>query len=104
MTKMEIANGTVHKMPRDLRDALLSKREVVNAWQSISPIARNEWICWVVSVKREETRKQHIKRTVIELKEGKKRPCCWIGCIHRNDKPMNASQKYILGKTSKKRS
>ncbi|MGD9202195.1 MAG: YdeI/OmpD-associated family protein [Chitinispirillia bacterium] len=53
-------------------------------WEDITPLARNEWICWVESTKKFETRKKRIKRVVEELKEGKRRPCCWPGCSHRN--------------------
>lgn len=83
MTKKDIATGVVHKMPADLRKALTSDRAVLAAWESLTPLARNEWICWVVSVKKPETRRNHIDRVRTELKEGMRRPCCWIGCIHR---------------------
>jgi uncharacterized protein YdeI (YjbR/CyaY-like superfamily) len=83
MTKKEIATGTIHKMPADLRKTLISDGAALAAWEDITPLARNEWICWVVSVKKPETRKNHIERTRAELKEGKRRPCCWAGCIHR---------------------
>src|SRR5690348_7962841 len=52
-------------------------------WEDITPLARNEWICWVISVKKPETRRQHIERVRTELKEGMRRPCCWPGCPHR---------------------
>ena len=78
-----IATGTVHHVPADLRKVLASDRVALKAWNDITPLARNEWICWVVSVKRPETRADHIKRTRTELIEGKRRPCCWAGCLHR---------------------
>ncbi len=81
---MTIASGTVHTIPADLRKALTSSPKSLTAWESLTPLSRNEWVCWVVSVKKEETRKNHIKRVVIELIEGKRRPCCWAGCIHRS--------------------
>ena len=83
MSKKEISGGVVHKLPDDLREALTSSKGALLAWEDITPLARNEWICWVLSVKKPETRKQHIKRTRTELIEGKRRPCCWGGCIHR---------------------
>ncbi len=85
-----------HKLPDDLKKALIDSSEAMIAWRSISPIARNEWICWTISVKQEATRKNHVKRTVRELAEGKRRPCCWIGCVHRTDKPISKSVKGIL--------
>jgi len=80
---MKISGGTVHKIPEDLKSALLSDKKSLLAWEDITPLARNEWICWVVSNKKQETRENHIKRAKNELKEGKRRPCCWAGCIHR---------------------
>ncbi len=103
MSKKGISNGTVHKMPNDLREALSSSSKALTAWEEITPLARNEWICWTISVKTEETRKHHIKRAVLELAAGKRRPCCWIGCVHRKDKSMSPSQKYVTGKMSKRK-
>jgi uncharacterized protein YdeI (YjbR/CyaY-like superfamily) len=100
---VKISNGSTHKLPDDLRKAIGSSSKALLAWEDITPLARNEWICWTISVKSEETRKQHVKRVVSELVEGKRRPCCWIGCVHRTDKPISRSQKYILGKVSKKK-
>lgn len=73
----------VHKVPADLQKALNSTAAVKAAWDDITPLARNEWICWVESVKKPETRKLHVERTRQELTEGKRRPCCWAGCPHR---------------------
>lgn len=103
MSKKNISSGTVHKMPTDLRKALLASEKALMSWEDITPLARNEWICWVESVKKQETRRKHIKRAIEELIEGKRRPCCWMGCVHRKDKPMSSSQKYILNKQSKKK-
>jgi hypothetical protein len=98
----EISSGTVHMLPSDLRRALLSERKALAAWEDITSLARNEWICWVTSVKRDETRREHVKRTVSELKEGMRRPCCWIGCIHRTDKSISPSVRSVLDERSKK--
>ncbi|HLC77135.1 MAG TPA: YdeI/OmpD-associated family protein [archaeon] len=82
MTKKEIATGVVHKVPADMRRAL-SSQAVRNAWNDLTPLSRNEWICWITSVKKSETRRNHIERACAELIEGKRRPCCWPGCHHR---------------------
>ena len=79
----KIAGGVVHKMPKDLQKALTSNRAALEAWEDITPLARNEWICWVEFVKKPETRKQHVERVRTELIEGMRRPCCWLGCPHR---------------------
>jgi uncharacterized protein YdeI (YjbR/CyaY-like superfamily) len=86
MAKAQISAGTVHDLPDDLRRALGSDARALTAWEDITPLARNEWICWVTIVKKEETRKEHVTRLVTQLKEGARRPCCWPGCPHRNPK------------------
>ena len=83
MVKTEIADGVVHKMPADLRKSLTSAAAALAAWGDITPLARNEWICWIESAKLIETRRRRIERTRKELIQGKRRPCCWAGCIHR---------------------
>ncbi|OGK64519.1 hypothetical protein A2313_04765 [Candidatus Roizmanbacteria bacterium RIFOXYB2_FULL_41_10] len=93
-----VATGTVHSPPEDLRKALISDSKALAKWNDLTPLARNEWICWTISVKREATRKQHVERVPRELKEGIRRPCCWIGCIHRPDKPISPSVQHILNK------
>lgn len=92
MSKKEIATGVVHKIPEDLRKALAASPKALAAWENITPLARNEWICWVTYVKKDETRKEHVKRTVSELIEGMRRPCCWPGCPHRGS---GKSAKYF---------
>ncbi|OGH10859.1 MAG: hypothetical protein A2857_06370 [Candidatus Levybacteria bacterium RIFCSPHIGHO2_01_FULL_36_15] len=101
MTKKDISGGVVHKAPADLRGALTSDQKALVAWEDLTPLARNEWICWVTFVKKPETRREHVQRTVKELKEGMRRPCCWIGCIHRTDKPISPSVQHVLNKRSK---
>jgi uncharacterized protein YdeI (YjbR/CyaY-like superfamily) len=83
MAKKELATGVVHTVPPDLRKALASDSAARAVWEDITPLARNEWICWTISVKKAETRNEHVKRVVSELKEGMRRPCCWAGCPHR---------------------
>ena len=73
----------VHDIPADLRRALVADAEARTKWEDITPLARNEWICWTISVKKPETRRQHAARVCSELKEGMRRPCCWPGCPHR---------------------
>lgn len=110
MAKKEISGGTAHQLPDDLRKALTADAKSLSLWESLTPLARNEWICWTILVKKEETRKDHVKRVVSELKDGMRRPCCWIGCIHRKDKrslanfvgkPLSPSIKYVLSKRRK---
>lgn len=83
MSEKAIATGVVHEVPADLRKALISAPKVRAAWNDLTPLARNEWICWVTSVKKSETRQKHVDRVCSALLEGKRRPCCWPGCPHR---------------------
>ncbi|MCA9380225.1 YdeI/OmpD-associated family protein [Candidatus Dojkabacteria bacterium] len=85
MAEQKVSSGVVHKVPNDLKDRLKSKSELLEIWNNLTPLARNEWICWVTIVKKEETRENHIKRLEEELLEGIKRPCCWPGCPHRRE-------------------
>lgn len=81
--KKEIFEGTVHKLPNDLRKAILADNNMLAMWQDITPLARNEWICWVTSAKKQETRERRIAVGKSKLNSGMRRPCCWAGCIHR---------------------
>lgn len=81
--KKTISKPPVHRIPKDLREALAASPMTQAAWKDLTPLARNEWICWVISVKKLETRRQHIQRACAELIVGKRRPCCFPGCIHR---------------------
>lgn len=81
---MKISSGVVHNLPADLRLALTKHPQAIKTWEDITPLARNEWICWVTHVKKAETRKEHVDRAIEELQEGVRRPCCWPGCPHRN--------------------
>lgn len=101
MTKKP-ATGAVHKLPKDLRKALTADPKALALWKSLTPLARNEWICWTISVKKAETRREHIERVCNELKDGMRRPCCWIGCIHRTDKSISPSVQYVLRKRQPK--
>jgi hypothetical protein len=104
MNKLEIPAGTVHKLPADLRKALAADPEVLALWKDITPLARNEFICWIENAKHIETRNRRVRRTCEELLEGNRRPCCWLGCIHRTDKAISPSVKWVLDKQSKKSS
>jgi uncharacterized protein YdeI (YjbR/CyaY-like superfamily) len=86
MADQKISSGVVHKVPSDLKDKLKSKSDLLEIWNNLTPLARNEWICWVTIVKKEETRENHIKRLEEELLAGIKRPCCWPGCPHRRER------------------
>ena len=88
--------GTVHQAGEDLHAALLADPEVLALWSALTPLGRNEFICWVDDARQPATRQRRIRRTCEDLCEGKKRPCCWAGCIHRPDKPPSRWQQAAL--------
>jgi uncharacterized protein YdeI (YjbR/CyaY-like superfamily) len=77
------SGGVVHDLPGDLEEALRLSPEAVATWEDIKPLARNEWICWIESAKKAETRRRRIDWGRSNLEDGKRRPCCWPGCPHR---------------------
>ncbi len=83
MLAQTLPGGTVHKLPTDLRKVLSKDKALRAVWNDITPLARNEWICWVEGAKLIETRARRVQRTHDELLEGMRRPCCWPGCMHR---------------------
>jgi uncharacterized protein YdeI (YjbR/CyaY-like superfamily) len=78
-----VPGGVVHDLPGDLKAALEGDAAALATWHDITPLARNEWICWITSAKKSETRAKRIDWGRESLSEGKRRPCCWPGCPHR---------------------
>jgi len=78
-----IPGGVVHDLPDDLESALKRDAKALATWLDITPLARNEWICWIQSAKKEETRQKRLLWGSENLSDGKRRPCCWPGCPHR---------------------
>jgi uncharacterized protein YdeI (YjbR/CyaY-like superfamily) len=92
----KLPGGTAHKLPDDLESMLESDNKIKALWLDITPLARNEFICWITSAKQDATRARRIEIAKDKLSRGERRPCCWIGCIHRKDKEPSKSQKGIL--------
>ena len=80
-----------HEMPDDLRAVLDSNTALKAHWNALTDLARNEWICWMTSPKKQETRDAQLARLQEDVLGGKKRPCCWPGCPHRRA----SAQKYF---------
>ncbi len=78
-----LAGGTVHALPNDFKEAISKNVKVRGLWTDITPLARNEWICWVTSGKKAETRGIRIRKALSKMSGGMRRPCCWAGCDHR---------------------
>lgn len=86
MSKQKISSGVIHKIPADVKSIVSSKQGILDVWEDISSLARNEWICWITSAKKDDTRQRRIRIMIENLSKGKRRPCCWAGCPHRNNK------------------
>lgn len=99
MVKVKILQGAMHKLSSDLKKSLISNTKIIEKWNSLTPLARNEWICWTTSVKTEKTRKEHVKRVYTDLLKGKRRPCCWPGCPHREKNSKTKDTQQITQQT-----
>ncbi len=87
-THTTLSNGALHRVPKDLRAALEASSKAHSTWEDTTPLARNEWICWVENAKKEETRMKRIRIAKENLAAGKRRPCCWPGCPHRKKRVL----------------
>ena len=79
----DFPHGVVHEAGADLQAALRADPAVFDLWKALTPLGRNEFICWVEDAKQQKTRERRIRRTREELEDGMRRPCCWPGCSHR---------------------
>lgn len=89
----------IHKTPKDLNEILKSHEDVSKLWNKLTPLARNEWICWITIVKKAQTRKEHLERFCEDLRKGERRPCCWPGCPHRRPNAQKWFSKKIINNT-----
>lgn len=89
MSAKIILNDILHTVPADLQTMLDSSTTLTQKWSALTPLAKNEWICWVTIVKKPETRAAHLVRLREEVTAGKTLPCCWPGCPHRRPSSQN---------------
>ena len=82
-----------HDVPEDLGAVLKAEPSLAAKWNDLTDLARNEWICWMTSVKKQETRDMRLARLQEDISDGKRRPCCWPGCPHRRE----SAQKWFKG-------
>jgi uncharacterized protein YdeI (YjbR/CyaY-like superfamily) len=80
---IRLSGGVIHDVSDDLREAILASEDACTTWEDITPLARNEWICWIESARKSDTRLRRIAWAIGSLSQGKRRPCCWEGCSHR---------------------
>lgn len=73
-----VAEEPEPKVPADLRKALTTApMKAREAWSDITPAARRDFIHWITSGKRAETRVKRIATACDMLAKGKRRPCCF---------------------------
>ncbi len=86
--------GAIHELPDDMKKELASSASLQSHWDSLTELTKNEWICWVITCKMQETRDKHLVRMKEDMLKGKRRPCCWPGCPHRR---KNAEKWFSKG-------
>lgn len=66
------------EVPDDLQAALDSApSKARETWASITALARRDWIHWIVSGKKAETRVKRIAVAIDKMSKGNRRPCCF---------------------------
>ncbi len=83
MVEKSQTSKSIHSIPTDFTHAIVSDKQVKRLWDDITPLAQNEWICWIISAKKQETRQRRIDIGLDKMRHGMRRPCCWAGCGHR---------------------
>jgi hypothetical protein len=61
----------------DFRAALADAPDIPELWESITPMARWEWVRWINATKNRETRERRVEVAISKLRSGKRRPCCF---------------------------
>lgn len=80
MVSLEIAPSekeTEPRVPADLRKALAAAPKAMELWSDITPVARRDWIQWITTAKRAETRARRVEDACEMLASGKRRVCCF---------------------------
>lgn len=67
------------RVPAELRKALETAPRAQALWMEITPIARRDWIYWIISAKQRETRTGRVEKACDMLASGKRRVCCFGG-------------------------
>ncbi|MDB5204755.1 MAG: rane protein [Candidatus Taylorbacteria bacterium] len=67
------------KVPLDLDKALKAHPKAFAQWKDNTPLARRDWVLWLDTAKKEETRVRRIEKAISMLSSGKKRICCFGG-------------------------
>lgn len=65
------------QLPEDFVAALAAAPDLVGHWQSITPMARWEWVRWINETRNPDTRSRRIEVAISKLRAGSRRPCCF---------------------------
>ena len=72
-----VAKEPEPKVPADLRQALSANAGAKATWKDITAVARRDWIYWISSGKKAETRLKRIDVAIDKLACGNRRACCF---------------------------
>jgi uncharacterized protein YdeI (YjbR/CyaY-like superfamily) len=61
----------------DLREMLAADPDAAAIWAGLTPLAQRDFVAWVDSAKKPETRARRIESIPSRLASGKRRPCCY---------------------------
>ncbi len=64
-------------VPDDLASALGAAPDLAELWESITPMARWEWVRWVQATANDTTRARRVEVSISKMRSGKRRPCCF---------------------------
>lgn len=72
-----VAKEPEPKVPADLRAALTANAAAKATWKDTTAVARRDWIHWISSGKKAETRVKRIDVAIDKLACGNRRACCF---------------------------
>lgn len=67
------------RLPAEFEKALADANAARQTWIDITPLARRDWILWITTAKKPETRLVRIEKTCSKLASGMRRVCCFPG-------------------------
>jgi hypothetical protein len=89
-----LLGGTAHTLPDDLRATLAADAAASGLRQGLTPLGRNEFICWVEDAKQPATRVRRIVRTLEEWpKASAARAVGWAACTGPTRLPAHGSRR-----------
>lgn len=65
------------EVPEDFAKALAEHPRAEETWNATTPAARRDWVSWIVSGKKAETRVKRIEVACSKMNAGSRRPCCF---------------------------